>query len=113
MKTLDEMTAVEIANYEFSFYPVCRNAVEVRRAGILECEVLCEDGTVLKAMGLLAHELGKALTREEQMKTNTEQEMSDIQKQCWDNYHATWTKKDFEESDKAFIEKVKESMSHK
>lgn len=64
MKTLDEMTAVEIANYEFSFHPVRKNAVEVRRTGILECEILCEDGTVLDAMGLLAHELEKALTRE-------------------------------------------------
>lgn len=63
-KTLDEMTAVEMANYEFSFHPFHRNAVEVRRVGILSCEILCEDGAVLTAMGLLAHELGKALTRE-------------------------------------------------
>jgi hypothetical protein len=34
--------------------------------------------------------------------------MSDIQKQCWDNYHSTYTKKDFEESDKAFIEHLKQ-----
>jgi hypothetical protein len=34
--------------------------------------------------------------------------MSDIQKQCWDNYHSTYTKKDFEESDKAFIERLKQ-----
>jgi len=34
--------------------------------------------------------------------------MSDIQKQCWKNA-AEWSEKDFKESDKAFIELVKNS----
>ena len=33
--------------------------------------------------------------------------MSDIQKQCWKNA-AEWSKEDFEESDKAFIERLKQ-----
>lgn len=35
--------------------------------------------------------------------------MSDIQKQCWSNYAAYWSKRDFEASDKAFIELIKNS----
>lgn len=34
-------------------------------------------------------------------------QMSDIQKQCWKNA-AEWSKEDFEKSDKAFIERLKQ-----
>lgn len=65
MKKLEDMTAVEVANYEFSFLNCSEKAVEVRKVSILECEIVCESGKVLKAMGLLAQELCKALNRYE------------------------------------------------
>jgi hypothetical protein len=34
--------------------------------------------------------------------------MTDIQKQCWDNYHATWAKQDEQAQDKIFIELIKQ-----
>lgn len=39
---------------------------------------------------------------------HVEDEMSDIQRQCW-SYAADWSKEDFEASDKAFIELIKNS----
>ena len=66
MKKLKDMTALEIANYELGFYPTSKKAIGVRKTGTLECEIICDDGTSFKASGLIAHELGKALDREDE-----------------------------------------------
>jgi len=64
MKKLENMTAVEVANYEFSFHNTSKKAIGVKKTGILECEVICDDGSTFKASGLIAHELSNALDRE-------------------------------------------------
>ena len=64
IKELDQMSAIEIANYEFSFHPSSEKAIKVRNLGNLSCEIVCESGKVFKVMGLLAHELVKALHRD-------------------------------------------------
>ena len=37
--------------------------------------------------------------------------MTDIQKQCWDNYHATWARQDEQAQDKIFIELITQLLS--
>jgi hypothetical protein len=79
MKKLEDMTAVEVANYEFSFHPFPRKAVSVKKTGILECEIVCEDGSTVKAMGLIAHELGKAVDRDSKnVKMNFKKELKEL-----------------------------------
>ena len=58
------MNAIELANYELSFSFPGKKAVEVRKTGRLECEIILSDGGIIKVNGLIAFELNKCLDRE-------------------------------------------------
>jgi hypothetical protein len=58
------MNTIELANYELSFSFPGKKAVEVRKTGRLECEIVLSDGSIIKANGLIAFELNKSLDKE-------------------------------------------------
>jgi hypothetical protein len=62
-KKLDQMSAIEIANYELSFHGTNKKAVSVREIGRLECEITLDDGNTFKASGLIAYEISRALSK--------------------------------------------------
>lgn len=55
------MNAIELANYELSFSFPGKKAVEVRKTGRLECEIILNDGSIIRANGLIAFHLNNAL----------------------------------------------------
>jgi hypothetical protein len=58
------MKAIELANYELSFSFPDKKAVEVKKIGILECEIILSDGGIIKANGLIAFKLNECLDKE-------------------------------------------------